>query len=83
MEDNLDYTHALGTTRVYEPQRVKLTVNDLRKMIHWIDSEGVENTAVVEIMVSSSSGIGQGIEAKIETGKGQGVWKDFTDYESW
>ena len=83
MEDNLDYTHALGEKLGYDMHRVKLTVNDLRKLVHWIDSAGVENTAVVEIMVSSSSGIGQSIEAKIETEKGQGIWKDLTDYESW
>jgi len=83
MDDNLDFTHASAATRAYEPQRLKLTVNDLREMVYWIDKVGVENTAVVTITVSSSSGIGPSIEAKIETQQGQGVWKDFTDYESW
>jgi len=83
MDDNLDYTHASGVTRAYEPQRIKLTVNDLRELIYWIDSVGVQNTAAVEIVVSNSSGIGPSIEAKVETQPGQGVWKDLTDYDTW
>ena len=83
MEDNPDFTHVSAVTRGYDVERIKLTVNDLRELLYWIDSVGVENTAVVEVTVSHSSGIAPSIEAKMETEKGQGVWKDLTDYGSW
>ena len=83
MDDNLDYMPASAGTRGYDVARIKLTVKDLRELLSWIDSVGVEKTAVVEVTVSHSSGIGPSIEAKMETEQGQGVWKDLTDYGSW
>ena len=63
--------------------KMKLEVKDIRALLAWIDSVGAEPTAEVEITVSHASGIGLSIEAKIETGSGQGVWKDLTDYSDW
>jgi hypothetical protein len=83
MEDNLDYTLVSAGTKAYDLQRIKLTVRDLKELLNWIDTVGVEKTAVVEISVSHSSGIGPSIQAKMETEKGQGVWRDLTDYGSW
>jgi hypothetical protein len=83
MDDNLDYMPASAGSRTYDVQRIKLTVKDLRDLLAWVDTVGVEKTAVVDITVSYSSGIGPSIEAKMETEKGQGVWKDLTDHGSW
>ena len=83
MDDNLDSTHASAGTLGYKMEKIKLQVKDVKLLLEWINSVGVESTALVEITVSHSSGIGPSIEAKMETAAGEGVWKNLTDYWSW
>jgi hypothetical protein len=66
---------------VSEP-KVTLRVSDIIKICEWV-KQFEESDPDVEIIVSHSSGIGPSIEVSVETKTGEGLWKDFTDYENW
>ena len=61
---------------------IKINVDELRKIILWIDSLPKLPT-VVNIETSSISGIGTTTEVWIETKEGEGAWKDVTNYDNW
>jgi hypothetical protein len=49
--------------------------------MEWIST--LEDKDFLVEITATPTGIGEVIEASIETAEGQGVWKDLTDYESW
>lgn len=61
---------------------VFLNVNDLRSIVEWLDSLKVEYNPNINIILTPT-GIADAIEVKVTTKDGEGIWKDFTDYESW
>jgi len=60
---------------------VKLRLEDIRRLAAWADTLGPRNIPI-EIKVTQTN-IGQTVIAFAETDEGSGVWKDFTDYDSW
>lgn len=48
----------------------------------WIKDNGFSDDMQITIE-STASGIGSATEASVETKKGEGIWIDLTDYDSW
>ena len=63
---------------------LRLTMKDLMLINYWMEGFRDPNKQPQFVIIEAvETGIGQSVKAYIETDKGQGVWKDFTDYESW
>lgn len=61
---------------------IKLSVKQLNQIASWIATRDLADTNTVEISMIET-GIGPWIEAKVELTEGEGIWRDFTDHESW
>lgn len=65
-------------------KHITICIDDLRSIVEWYDSLDKAPTTSFNIKIfANSNGIGPVVRAFVETGNQQGVWKDFTDYDSW
>ena len=56
-------------------------INDT--IIEWYDNLDAYDKSKCIIIETVDTGIGTAIKVYLETKPGEGVWKDFTDYNSW
>jgi hypothetical protein len=63
-------------------QKVRISIDQLRSILGWASDKSTGDFDV-EIEVSHSSGIGPSVVATVETGPGEGVFKDFTELDKW
>jgi hypothetical protein len=62
--------------------QVKISVWQLLTLGDWLNSTGISTDQMVTIKVEST-GIGPAVTASAETDKGEGIWKDLTEYDHW
>lgn len=61
---------------------VKLTMKEIQTIAQWLKDRGLSDNVTVAIK-SEQTGIASTLIALVETKDGEGIWKDFTDYDSW
>lgn len=61
---------------------VKLTMKELQLVAQWLKDRGLSDNVSVTIK-REQTGIGATLMVMVETKDGEGIWKDFTDYDSW
>lgn len=61
---------------------MRITVKELSRLMDWIKDNGFGDDMQITIE-STSNGIGSATEASVEIKKGEGIWIDLTDYDSW
>ena len=61
---------------------VKLTMKEFQLVAQWLKDRGLSDNVSVTIK-SGQTGIGATLMVMVETKDGEGIWKDFTDYDSW
>lgn len=67
-----------------DKKHITICIDDLRDIVEWYDSLDKTVTSSFNIKIfANSNGIGPVVKAFVETGNQEGVWKDFTDYDSW
>ena len=63
---------------------IRISIGDAMLISHWMETYRNPDKQPQFITIETiDTGVGQAIRAFIETKKGEGVWKDFTDYNSW
>lgn len=63
--------------------KVRLSIAQMRGIVAWAERQTEAEDFDVEIEVSHASGIGAAVEVRINTGPGEGVYKDFTELDKW
>ena len=61
---------------------VKLTMKEMQSIAQWLKDRGLSDNVPVTIK-SDQTGIGTTLMVLVETRENEGIWKDFTDYDSW
>lgn len=61
---------------------VKFTMKEFQTIAQWLKDRGLSDNVTVAIK-SEQTGIASTLIALVETKDGEGIWKDFTDYDSW
>lgn len=61
---------------------MKLTMKEIQNIAQWLKDRGLSDDVKVEIE-SEPTGIGTSLTVMVETKEGEGIWKDFTDYDTW
>jgi hypothetical protein len=61
---------------------VKFTMKEFQSIAQWLKDRGLSDNVPVSIK-SEQTGIGSTLMVLVETKDGEGIWKDFTDYDSW
>ena len=61
---------------------MKLTMKEIQTIAQWLKDRGLSDDVKVEIE-SEATGIGTSLTVMVETKDGEGIWKDFTDYDTW
>lgn len=64
-------------------QKVRISIAQLREILAWAEKQTDAKDFDVEIEVSHASGIGPSVEVRINTGPGEGVFRDFTELDKW
>jgi hypothetical protein len=62
-------------------ETLTFTCKELYDLYKWIDDMDPKPRLIK--IYSTQTGIGQSLRAEIDNGEGEGIYKDFTDYESW
>lgn len=64
--------------------KIELTFQDIMSIAHWIEGYRDPDKQPQFVTIKHThTGIGPAIEAYIELKEGEGVWKNFTNYDSW
>lgn len=59
-------------------------IEDLRRVVNWYDSLPIGTFYASRIKIKTAeTGLGTAVTAFVETSKGEGLWKDLSDYENW
>ena len=61
---------------------MKLTMKEIQTIAQWLKDRGLSDNVTVAIK-SEHTSIGTGLMVLVETKDGEGIWKDFTDYDTW
>jgi hypothetical protein len=62
-------------------ETLTFTCKELYDLYKWIDAMDPKPHLIK--IYSTQTGIGPSLRAEIDNGEGEGIYKDFTDYESW
>lgn len=67
--------------RVERKYQLMISPKELESLTEWIKPMDPQPHKIT--LIGGSTGIGFCLRAEIETGEGEGLWKDITDYENW
>lgn len=64
--------------------KIAISIGDLMRIANWMETyRDPYNPTQIVTIETTETGIGQGVMAYIETKPGEGVYRDFTDYNNW
>jgi hypothetical protein len=61
---------------------LKMSAGELADLAAWVEKQGLKRNHEVHLE-QAQTGIGTTLVAKIHLTEDSGIFKDFTDYESW
>lgn len=61
---------------------ITLNAKQLAEIAQWLSAQSVSPRADVKIRVTNT-GIGPSLMALVEQSEGAGIWRDFTEYDTW
>lgn len=59
-----------------------LTAKQLAEIAQWLSAQSVEARAKVTVRITET-GIGPSLVALVEISDGSGIWRNFTEYDTW
>ncbi len=61
---------------------MKFTMKEFQQIAQWLKDRGLSDNVEVHVK-QEHTGIGTALTVMVATKDGEGIWKDFTDYDSW
>ena len=61
---------------------MKLIMKEFQQIAQWLKDRGLSDNVEVHVK-QEPTGIGMALTVMVVTKDGEGIWKDFTDYDSW
>jgi hypothetical protein len=83
----LDQDRNLARQPIHNEEEVmsntmEISVGEIMDLAAWVEKQGLKRSHPVTVEYTQT-GIGTALEAKIKLTEDSGIFKDFTDYESW